>query len=235
MSQSRKFWDAVIKVGGSLHNSPTLRDLLDVLAERASVEHLLVIPGGGPFADAVHRSFRRLRLSEKGAHRMALLAMDQYGLLLSDLEPRAVAVHTLTRAQQVARAGKLPILLAARAVPSAKELPPSWSVTSDSVAAWIAVRTGARRLILLKSVPIPSGTSAVTAKELIEAGVLDRAFAGVSRRTAEVWVTSGRRPEMVGSLLAGDPQAGTRVESRRSAPRRGRSQWSRRPQAGRLA
>lgn len=235
MSQTRKFWDAVIKVGGSLHNSAGLRDLLDVLAEHARVEHLLVIPGGGPFADTVRRSFRRLRLSEKGAHQMALLAMDQYGLLLSDLERRAVAVNTLARARQVAHAGKLPILLAARTAASAKELPSAWSVTSDSVAAWVAGRTRARRLILLKSVPIPRGTSAVTAKELIEAGVLDRAFTRAAQSTAEIWITSGRRPETVRGLLAGDPTAGTRVGSNRSAPRRGRSQWSRRPQAGRLA
>ncbi len=233
MNQSQKFWDAVIKVGGSLHSSPTLRGLLGVLAERASIEHLLVIPGGGPFADAVRRSFRRLRLSEKGAHRMALLAMDQFGLLLADLESRSVAVHTLTRARQVARAGKLPILLAAREVASAKELPASWRVTSDSVAAWIAGRTRARRLILLKSTPIPSGTGAVTAKELIEAGVLDRAFDRVFRSTAEVWVTSGQRPGAVGRLLAGDLQAGTRVGSRRSAPRRVVSQRVLRPQVGR--
>ena len=38
-------------------------------------------------------------------------------------------------------------------------LPHSWDVTSDSIAARVAVMLGAERLVLLKSVDVPSGTS----------------------------------------------------------------------------
>ena len=51
---------------------------------------IVVVPGGGPFADAVRDFDRSLGLSPHTAHWMALLAMDQYGHVLADRIPGAV-------------------------------------------------------------------------------------------------------------------------------------------------
>lgn len=212
-------WDAVIKLGGSLHTSPKLRKLLDLLASEAKRRRLLIVPGGGPFANSVRKSWVRLHLSENGAHRMALLAMDQYGLLLCDLEPRAVAVKTLQEGRRVARGGKLPVLLVSGMSAAAPDLPASWSVTSDSVAAWVAARSRARRLILLKSVQVEPSSGAVSARQLTSAGILDRAFSRIATSTIPTWIANGRRPREIGRLLAGDQGAG--VQIRLTADRRG--------------
>ena len=45
---------------------------------------------------------------------------------------------------------KLPVLAPYRWLREADPLPHSWDVTSDSIAAWVASRIGARRLILIK-------------------------------------------------------------------------------------
>ncbi len=213
------FWDAVIKVGGSLYRSASLDQLLRRLATAARRHRLLVIPGGGPFADAVRAIWRKHHLSERCTHRMALLGMDQFGLLLCDLEPRAVAVQTLAEACRAARSGKLPVLLAARLSAASPELPASWEVTSDSVAAWVAARAGARRLILIKSVDVrrmveeagPRSAAAVTAKSLAASGVVDRAFPRFASPRVDAWVVDGRRPASVASALAARPRAAVRI------------------------
>jgi len=75
--------DAVVKVGGSLLADATQLDaVLDVLAAASRERRLLVVPGGGPFADAVREVDRQVRLPDAAAHWMAVLAMDQYGHVL---------------------------------------------------------------------------------------------------------------------------------------------------------
>jgi 5-(aminomethyl)-3-furanmethanol phosphate kinase len=49
----------------------------------------------------------------------------------------------------------------------------SWAVTSDSLAAWLARRLGARRLVLVKSAAAPS---AAAPAELAARGLVDAAF-----------------------------------------------------------
>jgi aspartokinase-like uncharacterized kinase len=118
----------VVKVGGGIGDEA----LPAVCAALAGRRSLLVVPGGGRFADAVREADRRHGLHAHTSHRMAILAMEQFGWLLSDLIPG------------------VPVLL-----PSGlplDELPASWDVTSDSIAAWVAHRVGAERLVLVKAV-----------------------------------------------------------------------------------
>lgn len=205
-----RVWDSVVKVGGSLYASPRLGALLRVLAKSARRRPLLVVPGGGPFADTVREAWRRHRLSERAAHRMALLGMDQLGLLLCDLEASAVPVRTLREAREAARGGRLPVLLAARLAAAARGLPASWSVTSDSVAAWVARRARARRLVLIKSVRLWAPRMPVW--RLVETGVIDRAFPEAASPRIRCWIVNGRRLERVHRLLEGDPEAGIEVD-----------------------
>ena len=61
----------IVKVGGSLYNQ--VPDLVPVL--NASKRPLLLIPGGGPFAELV----RQVQADNDTAHWMAVAAMEQYG------------------------------------------------------------------------------------------------------------------------------------------------------------
>jgi aspartokinase-like uncharacterized kinase len=74
----------VIKVGGSLSRGERLGPLCQRLAALGRQHPLLVVPGGGAFADTVREYDQRYRLSDHAAHWMAVLAMDQYGYLLCD-------------------------------------------------------------------------------------------------------------------------------------------------------
>ncbi|MGE4506759.1 MAG: hypothetical protein AB7D51_15540 [Desulfovibrionaceae bacterium] len=143
---------AVVKVGGSQARLETLPALCAVLAEAALGRSLLVVPGGGAWADVVREHAARFPLSDSTAHWMAILAMDQFGLLLADLTPGCRAVRSLGEARAAWKEGGAAVLLPHDWLRRADPLPHSWDVTSDSIAAWVAAEVEASLLVLLKDV-----------------------------------------------------------------------------------
>ncbi len=76
--------DTVMKLGGSVLAHPqqfesTLRTI-EGLAREGGV---LIVPGGGLFADAVREADRRFQPGDSAAHWMAVLAMDQHAHLIA--------------------------------------------------------------------------------------------------------------------------------------------------------
>ena len=126
--------------------------LCRTIARLARHHRLLIIPGGAAFADVVRYYYLHYGLNEKSAHHMALFAMDQYGRLLGNLIPGSITVSDLVAARQAAESGRPPVLLPAQLVVHADPLPHSWQVTSDTIAAWLAAKAEAQRLILVKDV-----------------------------------------------------------------------------------
>lgn len=145
--------EAVVKVGGSLAESPSsLRALCQELSELSKRNSFLVVPGGGGFADKVREYDRAISLSPKISHQMAILAMDQFGILLSDLTPNSETTYSLSTAKKLSKNGKLPIFLPSKLMLRDDSLEPSWDVTSDSIAAYIALKLQASKLILTTDV-----------------------------------------------------------------------------------
>lgn len=187
----------IVKLGGSLHDAANLRSWLARLATGPGGARI-VVPGGGPFADAVRALQAPLGFDALTAHRLAILAMQQYGLHLHGLEPRLELAETEAELQAATASIWLPWRLAGLEPGIAA----SWDVTSDSLACWLAVRLGAEGLLLVKSAPLPGG--AVTAPALAKAGLVDAAFpAHAARLTAPVWLV-GRDDPAVLALLAGE-------------------------------
>ena len=143
----------VVKVGGGLLSAEGIDGLrracadVTTLATRGPV---LVVPGGGPFADAVRQLDSTVGLGDRLAHRLALAAMDQLGLLLSELLPDATPVSSLAPPTGEPR---LTLLRCAAALADRPDVPERWEVTSDSLAVLAAGVIGTRDAILLKAVP----------------------------------------------------------------------------------
>jgi aspartokinase-like uncharacterized kinase len=158
--RDRPLVDVVVKVGGGLLAHPAHFDAaLGTLADAASSQRLLIVPGGGPFADAVRDVDRQLKLTDEAAHWMAVLAMDQYAHLLAS---RLRSAELVTDLHDIAAAlgnARLPVLAPSRWLQEVDPLPHSWDVTSDSISAWVAGMVGARRLVLVK--PPGAGAGAV--------------------------------------------------------------------------
>ena len=87
------------------------------------------MPGGARFADAVREHDGRLGLRPATAHRMAILGMDQFGWLLSDLIPGGLSCTELPSARAAAARGETPVLLPA-ALLAGDPLPSSWAVST---------------------------------------------------------------------------------------------------------
>lgn len=139
----------VVKVGGGLLRDEGLdglrRACTDVI-ELATRQPVLVVPGGGPFADAVRAVDTQVGLGDAVAHRLALHAMDQLGVLLATLLPDAELVTGLAAPRA------LGLLAVAPAFADRPEIPELWVVTSDSLAVLAAGAVGAAEAVLLKPV-----------------------------------------------------------------------------------
>jgi len=208
--------DAVVKVGGSLLESGSLPSLLTALGELAGRHRLVVVPGGGPFADAVRGACSRHDPGASAAHWMAILAMDQHAHLIAGLLPTARLTTGPDEIAKVLAEGLLPVLAPFRWLRAVDPLPHGWHVTSDSIAAWVAARLSARRLVLLKSLEgVPGTSGAVVAAAPLRssalAGIVDEYFERAVEPGLECWVLSGREPERLGELLRDGRTRGTRL------------------------
>ena len=148
---------SVIKIGGGLIRIPGALDrVCAAVADAARGRRVLVVPGGGPLADAVRELDRSVGLSPDASHWMAVLAMDQYAYVLAERIPGAVIVDEPGAILEVLRLGSIVVLAPSRWMRSADVLPHTWDVTSDSVAAFVAGAVDAVRLILIKPVAQPA-------------------------------------------------------------------------------
>lgn len=141
----------IVKLGGSLVSHPRLPALLSALARRGAP--LVLVTGGGPLADGVRALQPRLGLSDAACHRMAILAMEQTAIAFADLASGLVFADTPEAIAEAHAQGCAALWLPARMALAARELPESWDLTSDSLAAWLAAELGAARLTLVKSAP----------------------------------------------------------------------------------
>lgn len=214
-------FDALIKVGGSICNSPELRDLARQWAMLARQHRLLFLAGGGLFADQVRMVDETFELSNSAAHWMAIAAMDQCGYLLADCLPGVEAVHDQDMALSMAASGSSAVLIPSSLLRQHNPLPHRWEVTSDSIAAWLTGFAGIKCLVLLKDVPgVYQSDSSIRPSPLLEEvtrgqlsryQVVDPYFAQALPDHVVCWILDGRQPDRLAKLLETGKTAGTRV------------------------
>lgn len=146
MSKTSIRW--VIKLGGSLSQSHHLGTLLASLAKCPC----LIVPGGGPFADGVRETQKQQGFHDALAHDLAIRAMALYGQMLLGMEPRLHPVVTFKDWPENVVPRQPYLWLPDPDEPSLQSLDPSWDVTSDSIAAHLALELNIPELLLIKSV-----------------------------------------------------------------------------------
>jgi len=189
---------AVVKLGGSTAYHAEMRDWVAVLA--AASMPLVIVPGGGRFADAVRAAQPDMGFSDRAAHFMAILAMEQMGIALLDMDERLVAARSPAEIASALDAGRTPVWLPARMCSEAADIPASWDVTSDSLAAWLAGRVGAEALLLIKQT---DAFDAVADMEgLAEARIVDPMLASMLPAGVELYVAGPRELAVAHARLA---------------------------------
>jgi aspartokinase-like uncharacterized kinase len=179
----------VVKLGGSLAKAGALRPWLDALAGLPGP--LVVVPGGGAFADTVRGEQTALGYDDAAAHDMALMAMSQLARAIASLAP------WLAYAETEAAIGGRCVFAAWPALRDAPDLPRGWHVTSDSISVALACRLSAARLLVVKSAEPLTGD----AIELARIGLLDPAFPAMLRRfRGTAHITGPMPPSALGTL-----------------------------------
>lgn len=203
----------VVKLGGSLAEAGTIEHWLKLVA--VARRPIVIVPGGGPFADAVRAFQDDTAIDDGTAHQMALLGMNQMGLAVASLAQRFKTAETLTEIRDVIRARRIPVWLPVKLARTDKTIPADWSVTSDGLAARLAERLGGE-VVLVKSCRIRQGFSL---EGLICAGIADPTFAAVVERAALVWhVVGPGEEEALARLVAARGQTPRRTSRRRRRP-----------------
>ncbi len=167
----------VIKIGGSLIKSA--RELVRELHRYASEkERILIVPGGGVFADTVRTASDMYGISDEAAHWMAVLAMDQYGHYLADGTGAALVTDI---GEESIRAGVSVLLVydllkrsdSGEGSGEGSGIEHTWNATSDTIAGWVASRLGA---VFIKATDVDgilrdgALVSEITARELLGMG-----------------------------------------------------------------
>ncbi|MDX2265850.1 MAG: hypothetical protein NW215_12890 [Hyphomicrobiales bacterium] len=194
----------VVKLGGSLWNNPNLKRWLAAISEtRGGV----IVPGGGPFADAVRATQPVLGFDDAAAHRMALLAMAQYAHALSGLEERLAIAEQADDFAELWIRRRTPVWSPPVMAADREDIPQSWDMTSDSLAAWLAGALGAARVILVKSAA-PGGQA--TAGTLAARGVVDPLFPRFLAESGAdaIWLGPDDWPSLPAALKG---EAGARI------------------------
>jgi aspartokinase-like uncharacterized kinase len=175
-------------------------------------------PGGGKFADVVREFDQQFALSCDISHRMAILGMEQFGLLLSNIIPDSCATYSLNEAKQLSESQTVPIFLPSRLMFREDSLENSWNVTSDSIATFIGSRLCVNKVILVTDV---DGIFTKDPEKYSNAKLIKKLSAGellkfgkrtsvdqflpklLSKTQTNCYVVNGKYPERIEAILAG--------------------------------
>jgi aspartokinase-like uncharacterized kinase len=192
----------VLKLGGSFAFSPHLRDWIAAIAECAG--SIVIVPGGGPFADVARIAQAQMGFDDRAAHHMGLLAMEQYGCAIKSLNEKLSLADSSDSIRRNLANKQVPVWLSSRMALDFTDIPQSWDVTSDSLAAWLAGKIGAERLLLVKHVEPAHGTA--RAADLAVRDIVDKAFEKfLSASGVPAFILGPKDHTAVGRSLSGEP------------------------------
>jgi 5-(aminomethyl)-3-furanmethanol phosphate kinase len=188
----------VVKIGGSLAETGRLKDMLALIA--AAQRPVVVVPGGGAFAQKVRDLQNAIRFDDASAHRLAMLGMHQMAEIYFTMDPRYAAADSLDGIARQLAVGLIPVWMPLQMCQSDPEIPANWTITSDGLAARLAEHLGGAALILLKSADVQRGE---TAEQLAAEGIVDATFPVIVARSRLAWGIMGPSDDArLASLLA---------------------------------
>ena len=162
----------VVKLGGSLYTSSYLSEWVNKLVSVHN-ETIIIVPGGGPFADQVRKASHDWSVNDEVAHDMAVMAMQQYALVLTSLNESLMPLDSIDLLGNETQAvNQTYVWLPYTDSISKCRYPKNWQVTSDSISLWLAKNVLANKLCLIKSANI----SDLSDDEIMSSDIVDEYF-----------------------------------------------------------
>ena len=142
------------------------------------------------FADAVRDAQAKTGIDDAIAHKMAVVAMDQYATLMTCLNEDLVMASSEREIAERGLQHRAIVWKPSSMVLADNELPMSWDLSSDSLAAWLATKLNAQHLLVVKSIS-HRHTAKIEVKDLMVDAVLDSYFSAYSTgRSFKTWLVS---------------------------------------------
>ncbi|MCR9199476.1 MAG: hypothetical protein NXI04_12590 [Planctomycetaceae bacterium] len=193
----------VLKLGGSLLDVPDLADRVLHLVDQEQLHPAIVVTGGGRLADVVRLYDEQWGLSADVSHQQAIATMGINAAVLRSLHERFV--DSVNPAPQAVGVPAPDQLLKQWEAAGKANLPASWAVTSDSIAAWLAARFGARQLILLKSTDPSADGRPPDIHQLQQTDLVDRWLPHALGDVPQLWWCNLRNPSPQLICVAAQP------------------------------
>ena len=154
----------VIKIGGSLCSGVHLHEWINQITQIKN-KPVIIVPGGGPFAEAVRSIDKKFGLTPECSHDMAVMAMQQYGRMICDFNSKLPFVETT----QALREANSPCVWAPYSLVTTDcHYPKNWQTTSDSLSVWLAIYLQSSHLCLVKSAQITADHDVIINSDLVD-------------------------------------------------------------------
>jgi len=145
---------ALFKIGGKIledfENLNSTISQLTQLFNESLFEKIIIIPGGGSFANFIRRIYNQLKFTEEIAHWMGIISMNYNGLELSKKFPNLQVVESYEKLKENRK--NICIFLPYEFIKENDELPHSWDVTSDSISLFVGKQLELNECYLIKDV-----------------------------------------------------------------------------------
>ena len=145
----------IAKIGGKILENQdnldhTLNQFRTLIYDKKVINKLILIPGGGSYANFVRILDKKLDIGDNLSHWMAIFAMNSNGGAISQAYREIKSIKEF----EMLKEGKDPIsiFLPFDFLFQTDELPHSWAVSSDSITVYMARKLGLRECFLIKDV-----------------------------------------------------------------------------------
>lgn len=146
--------EAVFKIGGKiLENSNNIKSTISQLTQlydEKILQKIIIIPGGGSFANFVRSLDEDLQIGDDLAHWIAIYSMNYNGIMLNRKYPDLESVEKLKTLQDAKQ--MFCIFLPYSFLREDDTLPHNWDVTSDSIALYVANKLKLSQCFLIKNI-----------------------------------------------------------------------------------
>jgi len=145
---------AIFKIGGNiLENSKYIESTISQLTklyEEKTLQKIILIPGGGSYANFIRKIDKELKLGDDLAHWMAIYSMNYNGLTLKGKYPELDFIENL-KSFEISN-NYFCIFLPYNYLRKNDTLPHNWDVTSDSIALYLADQLHFNQCFLIKDI-----------------------------------------------------------------------------------
>ncbi len=163
----------IVKVGGSLFDLPNLGEQVQAWLDRQTPAGNVLFAGGGEEVDRIRSECKTAELGEHEAHWQCIKALSATASHLGELMPGVtVQTHIPFPPHRTVIFSCATWLKNIEPLVSGTRLLASWDVTSDSIAARLAICIDADELVLLKS----ADSLSKDLQLLTDAGYIDKFF-----------------------------------------------------------